>query len=282
MKAACRLPALRVLMFASALLSAGAEAVPAPTQAEEHLRILAVEEPPASFAGSDGKPAGYAIDVLREIQRRVGNSDPVFIEPETRVYESGLRSPNVVLLSFSRTAEREDSFFWIARIIHKPWIFYARADDVRAVTSLEDVKALKGVAVVAGDVRARWLQKQNLQNLLPAQSHEQAMRLLLARRVDAVFSEPQGVAWFCRVKGCGGQPPRALWSPKSSDVYIMMSRSGTSPALAARWQEAADAAMADGTVEAIARRWSETSVRDFGIQAVWREGVLDFCPAAQC
>lgn len=243
----------------------------------EPMRILAVEEPPASFSDANGEAAGLAVDFLREIQRRVGNSDPVTIAPESRVYQSGLRLPNVVLLSFSRTPEREASFHWIARIIHKPWVLYGRPDSGLKIGSLDDMRKLRAIAVVGGDIRGRWLREQGFTNLVETEGHTQGLRLLLAQRVDATFSEPQGIAYACHRDHCGDKPPLALWSPRASDVWIMMSKRGTSPATAQRWQAAAEAAMADGTFAKLARHWADESQRRFGIRAQYRNGALDFC-----
>lgn len=247
----------------------------------ERMQVLAVEEPPASYTDEHGVVTGFAVDFLREIQRRVGNDDPVTTAPEARVYDSGLRGPNVVLLSFTRTPEREESFYWIARIIRKPWVFYARADNTGSLRSLDDVRRLGAVGVITGDVRARWLAARGLHNLLLADSHEQSMRLLLARRVDVLFTEPQAVAYFCRVRGCPGGTPRALWSPRGSDVYILMSRRGTASATARQWTAAAAAAKADGTFAALARRWASEAGRRFGVRAAYQDGVLNFCTDSQ-
>lgn len=241
------------------------------------LQVLAVEEPPLSYVDADGKPVGYAIDVLRAIQQRVGTSTPLAIEPESRVYASGLRLPNVVMLSFSRTPEREASFHWLARIARKPWVFYARDGDARTMRSLNELRLVPAIGVITGDVREQWLQALGLRNLVRAANHEQAIRQLQAGRVDVLFDEPQAIAYYCRAGRCGGKPPRPVWAARASDVYILMSKRGTDPALARAWQAAADAVVADGTLARIAHQWSASTAQDFGMRSTVRGGVLDFC-----
>lgn len=255
--------------------------VMAPAENKAALRILAVEEPPLSFSTRDRQAQGYAVDVLEELQRRTGNRDRVQIEPESRVYATGLRVPNVLMLSFSRTPAREASFHWLLRIARKPWVFYGRGDDPRNVASLADVRRLASVGVVSGDVRAQWLQSERFGNLVMAGNHEQGIRLLLAGRVDVLLDEPQAIAFYCRAQRCGARPPRPLWAPRVSDVYILMSKRGTDPALAGAWRAAADAMVADGTLERIARRWMQEAARDFGVRSTVRNGVLDFCVGVQ-
>lgn len=254
---------------------------PALADSKAALRILAVEEPPLSFSTRDRQAQGYAVDVLEELQRRTGNRDRVEIEPESRVYATGLRAPNVVMLSFSRTPLREASFHWLLRIARKPWVFYGRGDDPRRLASLAEARRLGSVGVVSGDVRAQWLQAEQFGNLVMAGGHEQGIRLLVAGRIDVLLDEPQAIAWYCRAQRCGTQPPRPLWAPRVSDVYIMMSKRGTDPALARAWRAAADAMVADGTLERMARRWAQEAARDFGVRSTVRNGVLDFCVGVQ-
>jgi hypothetical protein len=85
-------------------------------------QILSVEEPPSSYRNSAGKPEGLAIDIVGKLQQRLGNRDPVQIVTEARALHIAARSPNVVLLGFSRIAERAQRFYWILPYLQKPWV----------------------------------------------------------------------------------------------------------------------------------------------------------------
>ena len=49
--------------------------------AAQSLNIYYEDNRPLQFVGADGKPAGFAAEVVREIQRRIHNSDAVQLVP---------------------------------------------------------------------------------------------------------------------------------------------------------------------------------------------------------
>lgn len=269
--------AIFLLWIAGVSVAADAPATPLSPAPPTALRILAVEEPPTAFLGADGRVEGVAVDAVREIGRRLGIDIAIEVVPEQRALAIAAHEPNVVLLGFSRTPSRETSYHWITPLIRKPWVLYLRPGDQRRINTLGDLRALSSIGVVRGDVRHLWLQAQGLTNLTETGAPEQAMAMLLGGRVDAVFHEPQGVAWFCQERGCGRARPVPAWTGAYSEVWILMSKAGTGPALAQRWQAAATAMRADGTWERIARRWLGQGRDRFGMQALWRHGLLEFC-----
>jgi hypothetical protein len=56
------------------------------------------------------------------------------------------KSPNVVLVGFSRMPEREDQFHWILLYMRKPWVLYARQDAHFKSHSLEDARTAQSGA----------------------------------------------------------------------------------------------------------------------------------------
>lgn len=269
--------AILLLCAAGVSVAANASAMPSSPVSATAVRILAVEEPPTAFLNAEGRVEGVAVDAVREIGRRLGIDIAIEVVPEQRALAVAAHEANVVLLGFSRTPSREASYYWITPLIRKPWVLYLRPGDQRRFTTIGDLAALPSIGVVRGDVRHLWLQAQGLTNLTETGAPEQAMAMLLSGRVDAVFHEPQGVAWFCQMRGCGRTRPVAAWTGAYSDVWILMSMSGTDPGLAARWQGAAAAMRADGTWERIARRWLGQGRDRFGMHARWRHGLLEFC-----
>lgn len=239
------------------------------------LRIVGVEEPPGSFAGEDGEASGISVDYVREIQRRVGNRDRISIVPETDALKLAETQPNVVAFSFSRTEEREDQFRWIAQVFRKPWVLYVRSDSKLQIARIADMRRIRRIGVTAGDVRASWLKKQGFTNLSARPTPEENLARLLAGNIDAFFFEPQGVAFYCQKLRCPRGEPRRLYSPRSSDVYIMMSKQ-TPEATVRKWKDAAAQIKSDGTFERIAKKWVQKTAADYGIDSALNDGVLIF------
>ncbi len=90
------------------------------------MHIWTVEESPASFVDSQGELRGYAVDIVRAIQRRIGTTETILVAPEARVYELALQEANMIIFGFSRTAEREESFHWISLLMLRVWREAAR------------------------------------------------------------------------------------------------------------------------------------------------------------
>lgn len=273
---------LLVWLLAGASAAAGVQAAsvtatPAAPASAPPLRILAVDEPPLAYSGERGHIDGLGAEFVRAVQSRLGDHTEIEMLPELRAMQTTEREPNVVLIGFSRTPEREQRFHWIAPLIRKPWVLYVRPDDTRKVGSVAELRQFGSIAVVLGDVRERWLRGQGLGNLVDTGSPGQSVRLLQTGRVEALFHEPQGVAWYCRTQGCGKLVPRAAWVARHSDVWVLMSKPGTPADTVRRWQQAAQSVRADGSWERMARRWSTRSRDEVGIESVWRQGLLEFC-----
>lgn len=258
---------LSVAILACGLLAGLAQA--------KELTIVGVEEPPGSFGNAAGQARGLSVDVVEAIQRRVGNKDPITIVPESDALEWARSRPNVVAFSFTRNAEREDQFHWIVQVIRKPWVVYALKGNTAPVASLDDMRKLGRIGVVDGDVRTRWLQKEKFANLTLVADPSDNIQQLLAGKVDAIFYEPAGVAFYCQKLQCGKDRIASLYSPKASDVYVLMSK-GTPDSTVKAWQDAAAVLKADGTLDKIARKWVLKSAVDYGIDSMHRDGVVHF------
>lgn len=246
----------------------------APAGATE-ISIYGVEEAPGSYANDKGKALGFAVDVVAEIQKRIGNKDPIRIVAETMALDSARTKPNVVAFSFSRTAEREPQFHWITQVIRKPWVVYALKTTSLSVNSVEGMRAIPKIGVVDGDVRAKYLQKEGFTNLDVVAEPEDNIRNLLDGKVQAIFYEPAGIAFYCRKLHCPKDGIVNAYSPRSSDVYILMSKA-TAPEIVKAWQDAAKAMKADGTFDAIAKRWVLKSALDFGVDSYLKDGAIVF------
>ncbi|MBK7282930.1 substrate-binding periplasmic protein [Candidatus Aalborgicola defluviihabitans] len=107
-----------LLLTASALLCANVAA--------GELQLLADENPPLSF--TDGMQAkGLAVDVVREIQRRVGRRhSPIEFQPWARGYRTVSTQANVGLFAMARTPERETLFQWLGPVSASKASFYGK------------------------------------------------------------------------------------------------------------------------------------------------------------
>ncbi len=240
------------------------------------LQIWTVEEPPASFVDAQDELRGYAVDIVRAIQERLGNSEPILVAPEARVYELALKEPNLIIFAFSRTAEREQSFHWISLIMRKSWVLYAVKGAGLRIRNMEEARGVDLIGVVRGDVRSAWLKDQGFTNLDESSQHEQNVRKLLSGRVQLIFFESQGLAYACKKLGIETEHFAPVFTPKISEVYIAISKPGTSPETVRVWQEAAGRLKAEGVFQRIGERWLQTLRRQGCRQCEVRDGILTY------
>lgn len=240
------------------------------------LRIWTVEEPPASFVDKENEIKGFAVDIVRAIQERLGSSETIVMIPEARVYQVALREPNIVLFSFSRTPEREDSFHWISLIIRKPWVLYAVKESGLQIKNIDDAQRVNLIGVVRGDVRAVWLEGQGFTNLEEVTQHEQNVLKLLAGRIQLIFFEPQGLAYTCKKLGIDSSLFKPVYTPKVSEVYIAMSKPGTSMVTVRAWREAARQLKEEGVFQRIGEKWLRYLGNQGCRECQVKDGILSF------
>ena len=82
------------------------------------LTLLCEEDPPDQYVNAKGELDGYVYQVVREIQRRIGNKDPIRMVNWSGAYDLAQNQPNVLLFSMNRTKEREKLFQWIGCLLY--------------------------------------------------------------------------------------------------------------------------------------------------------------------
>ena len=104
------------------------------------MTLLTLEEPPLGYRNAVGELEGISIDLVRELQRRVGNKDPIQLYPWARAYRIAKTSSDVVLFTVTRNPEREALFHWLLRVNRNAWVLYGRRDQGLRVTSLDQAR----------------------------------------------------------------------------------------------------------------------------------------------
>jgi len=240
------------------------------------LRLITVIEPPVSYLDSHGKPIGFAIDVVRAIQQELDDHTPIEVMPEARAMYIAHNEANVVLFSFSRTAERENDFYWLSPLLQKSWSLYARADSRLQISSLEQLRTVKAIGVVRGDVREEWLVSHGFSNLHPSVNHQQNLSRLLAGRLDLIAYEGQGIQHLLQEEGLSVDKVRKVLELKRSDVYLMMSKLGTDPELAEQWRLAAEKIRRSGDKQLLAEKWQLQLKHYYDVETNTDDGMLIF------
>jgi polar amino acid transport system substrate-binding protein len=209
---------------------------------------------PVQFLGTDGKLTGLAVEVVQEIQKRVGTKDPIQVVPWARGYQELLAKPSVVLFSTARTAERNSQFQWVGPLVEVSFCFYVKADSKVTLKTLEDAKQLGAIGVYRDDARDIFLTKAGFPNLERTIDNVANAKKLMAGRIDAFAAASLSVEDLMESAGYPFQDVRPALSFLKSQYFIAFSRE-TSEATVHAWGDALDAMKKDRTFERIYRKY---------------------------
>ena len=197
------------------------------------------------------QPAGSSVDIVNEIQKRLGYVSTISLVRWFDGYANVLELPNSALFTTARTAERENRFQWVGPIATMIPRFYTLDNAGLSITTLEAAKALTVTTPY------QWYTHDYLINngfphiLATAQTPMDALNQLLNGEADALLVGSEAIDWLCNETGV----PRSSLAeqpiePPQQQGYIAFSLN-TPRETVTRWQAALDAMKADGTFDNI-------------------------------
>ena len=217
------------------------------------LRILTEDLPPLNYV-RDGALLGPSVEMVMEIQRRIGSTEEIKVYPWARAYQIALEEENVVLFGVSRTPPRESKFKWVGPLATKRDILVARKGSKLAIKSLEDAKQVGRIGVLRDDTKEEFLEAHGFTNLEPVSDERKNAQKLVLGRIDLwVFKKP-GLKTVCDLAGVDYEAVEEVFHLRETNVDIAFSLRTPDPVVA-QWRAAFAAMVADGTVEAIRRKW---------------------------
>ncbi|KPA22295.1 Histidine-binding periplasmic protein precursor [Shimia sp. SK013] len=222
----------------------------APFAQAADVNLITAQMPP--FAnGPDAEDKGMAIDLVAEMVKRADLEMTVTYEPWPRAVKSIETTTNNFLAPPFRTPEREDKFSWVAKLLSANQIFVTQG---AAINSFEDARGLEKISVLRGSAMEKVLTEQGFTNLHPVTSDVQGEKLLVAGRVDAMYSvdivtnDETTAGGFLRSDFTMGAPVVVSenWLAANLDL---------DPAVKTAMSVAMDSMRTDGTYEAIVTKY---------------------------
>lgn len=217
------------------------------------LRLYTEEYAPYNYTVK-GRPAGLSVEVVLEIQRRLGTAVPIEVVPWARGYRAVQTEPLVGLFVTARTAEREPLFQWVGPISATRAHLYGRRGEQTGIRSLEDARKVQGILVPREWYIHQDLRSRGFSNLVPVSAPVDAMRMLLANRSVVIAMDESTVAETMRLAGMVSDPPEPIVKISEALLYIAFSQ-GTPAGLVQLWQQTLDEMKRDGSFAVIHQRW---------------------------
>ena len=217
------------------------------------LQLLTEENPPLNFS-ENGHAKGLAVDVVQEIQRRVGSTNAIEVQPWSRAYRTASTVPNVAIFIMARTAAREDLFQWVGPVSASIASLYGKRGAGLRIASLEDAKAVAHILVVRDFYTHQLLQKLGFTNLELVAKPETMVKMTVNGRAPLMFAANVTLADLLEKAGAKRSDVELLYTITSLQTYIGFSL-GTPKEVVDSWQAALDAMKRDGSYANIYAKW---------------------------
>lgn len=217
------------------------------------LHILTTEVPPLAFS-IDGKVSGFCVEVVEEIQRRLGIGAPIEMLPWARAYWRAQSEPNTVLVCPKRSAEREALFQWVGPLLSGNTHIYAKAGSRPALRTLADAKKLQQIMVLRDSYSYQHLTALGFKNLSPVNNSAGMLKMLMADRAPAMVLESVQLHALLPESGVEPSEIKAILSVQSPSSNIAFSLDVPQKTVL-QWQAEFDAMKRDGSYRKLVNNW---------------------------
>lgn len=179
--------------------------------------ILFMTEIPGQTMLDEDEP-GMALEIMRAAAGMENLSVDERFVPWTRAVNEVRNSANSLIIPFSRTPEREDTFTWISLLYPLEFGFISLG---QAVDDLEAARRLDRIGVWRGSSMETFLKKEGFTDLVAVSNDQTLLRMLSAGRFDAWYgSLTEGAYKFRDIQLANGLPIRYGKPVASSPVWL--------------------------------------------------------------
>lgn len=212
---------------------------------------------PYQMESKDGT-YGISVDLVKEIQKRVGNTKEIKVFPWKRGYDITLNKKGYALFLTTRSQKRENLFKWVGPISSMRLVFFKKAsrEDLN-IQTLEDAKKVKSIVVAKKTIAHEKLEELGFKNLDINSLANYSLAKLQEDKTDLYPVEYH--AFMYKLKEMNLEKdivPVAMREPiYESFLYIAFNKD-TDDTTIQRWQKALDEINLDGTYKQILSRYN--------------------------
>jgi polar amino acid transport system substrate-binding protein len=227
-----RLLILAVMLIIT--LAGCAKAAPAAS-----IRIITEDNPPFNFTDESGTVTGQSTEIVKELARKVGVDAKIEMIPWSEGYALAQKDPNVMLYSTVRMPSRESMFKWVGPIgFDDDWFYTRRGVDIK-ITSLDDAKKAKSIAVYKNDRNQLYLSEKGFTNLDISENDIECVKKLADGKVDLWLGPSSGFHFMAYRAGVNPAELQPVSYVKRSEYYLAFSKD-TPDKVVKSWQAALD------------------------------------------
>ena len=114
----------------------------------EELSVICQEFPPFNYLDAKGYIVGTSVEIVNEVFKRMGHKANIKLLPWNRAYQKSAGGDASMLITFSKSAERQKEFFFTDSLAIIEVVFFKRKEDDITWNVLSDLKEYRIGCVV--------------------------------------------------------------------------------------------------------------------------------------
>jgi len=217
------------------------------------LRILGADAAPLFFR-QNGVITGFCADVVKDIQRRIGDATPMQVVPWVRAYRTALAGENVVLACPKRTPARETRFKWVGPLLETHTNLYALRSTGLHLQTLDEARKLDGILLPREFYSYDYLAAAGFTNLEPVATSRVMLTMLLAGRRPAMVTDSEQLNTLLKQAAVPAGTVVPVLPVMKTQSYLTFPPDAPE-AQVERWRQALEAMKQDGTFARLQKQW---------------------------
>lgn len=216
--------------------------------ADEFLQVYTELNMPNNYLEyEEGPVVGYVTELVREVLNETGFDYNIEIVPWIRAVQAIDSSPNVIVYSMARTAEREDKYHWIGKTLPLDFYLYGLKDRVEELPKSLEEAVNASIGVIRADVVALYLESQQFTNLVYVRDPSLNLSMIERNRIDLFPYAKREIGLFAKRNGFDENKLIGMFKLDyiSNDLFIVASK-GTSDSIIQKLRLAYQSVIASG------------------------------------
>ena len=219
------------------------------------IHLLTEPRPPFQIETKNGL-AGIGADLIKEIQKKVGNKKDITVFPWKRSYYLTMNKKGYALFLTTRSKEREKLFKWVGPIssINLKFFKNASREDLQ-INSLDDARKVSSIILEEDTISTQILKKLEFKNLDINSISNYVFDKLIENKADLYISDEISFRYRLKLLNLENKIVPVKMKPfYSAKLYIAFNKD-TDDKTIQKWQKALDEIKKDGTYLKILERY---------------------------
>ena len=201
----------------------------------------------------DGKLSGINVEIVKEIQKRVGNTQKIRVFPWNRGYNMALKKKGYALFTTARTKYREKLFKWVGPIANLKLVMFKLKSNKTEYKTEDDAKLAESIAVTKNNASQQTLASRGFKNLQVKTGGDNKINLTKLLDGKAELWPVGYYVGYYRIKQRGVQDKVVVTkAPPFLEIPLAIAFNKNTPdEIIKKWQKALDDMKKDGTYKKI-------------------------------